>query len=239
MLAAIEIRFQKKDKMNFNYFPLIVALTVVLTTTTVLGQKEAKPYKCGFITKDLSELTKNYQTFWRHLGVQHGEIVASVGASNGYIEVQTSAFVDSVHWTLQDIDTACLNYKELNQVISYHEKLIDRKLNGIFDIVIGNVSSTNLPRQNYDRILLVNVFHELSAKRLIMLDISNSLRDNGHVVIMERMATKSGHRHGDCGHPKLLESEFIHEMTTYGFELVTKVVPYKKAASTYYTFKKD
>jgi|LakMenE01Jun11ns_1017448.scaffolds.fasta_scaffold9629915_1 hypothetical protein len=225
--------------MNYNFFTFIVALTVFFNATNVLGQKKVRPYKCGFISKDLSELTNNYQNLARHLGVQNGEMVASVGASNGYVEVQISSFVDSVHWTLQDIDTACLNYKNLSQVIDYHEKLINRKLNGSFDIVIGSVSRTNLPSQSYDRILLVNVFHELSAKKPIMLDISNSLRDNGRVVIMERMATKSGQKHGDCGHPKLLESEFIHEMTSYGFELVTKVIPSKKAASTFYTFKKD
>jgi len=237
-LAAIDLGFQEK-KMTYKYIYLIVALTVCISTTAVLGQKEPKPYKCGFIPKDFSELTENYQSFYRHLGVRQGEIVASVGASNGYVEVQISSFIDSIYWTIQDIDTACLNYKELNKVINYHEKLINKRLNGTFDIVIGNISRTNLPIQHFDRILLVNVFHELSDKKSIMLEIHNSLKEHGLVVVMERMATKSGQNHGDCGHPKLVESEFIAEMTTYGFDLLTKVLPTKKSASTFYTFRNN
>ena len=225
--------------MTYKYFYLIVALTVFVSTTDVLGQKKPRPYKCGFISKDFSELAENYQNFSRHLGVRQGEIVASVGASNGHVEVQVSSFIDSVHWTIQDIDTACLNSKELNKVISYHEKLTNKKLNGTFDIVIGNISRTNLPIQHFDRILLVNVFHELPDKKSIMLDIHSSLKAQGLVVVMERMGTKSGQKHGDCGHPKLVESEFIAEMATYGFELLTKVLPAKKSASTFYTFRNN
>jgi hypothetical protein len=68
--------------MNYNFFTFIVALTVFFNATNVLGQKKVRPYKCGFISKDLSELTNNYQNLARHLGVQNGEMVASVGASN-------------------------------------------------------------------------------------------------------------------------------------------------------------
>jgi hypothetical protein len=38
-----------------------------------------------------------------------------VGASNGAIEAQISVFIDSINWTIQDIDSSCLNRKNLDK----------------------------------------------------------------------------------------------------------------------------
>ena len=70
----------------------------------------------------------------------------------------------------------------------------------------------------------------------IMNDIKGSLNENGQIVIMERMAKKSGQRHGDCGHLKLVEEEFLFEMNKYGFKSIKKVLPDKKTNLTFYTF---
>lgn len=217
----------------------LTAFLICLTVIFSFAQENARPYTCGFITKDLSELKENYQRY-SHLGVQAGETVASVGASNGYVEVQLSCFVDNVNWTLQDIDTGCLNPNELEKVIAHHESLTGKKINANFEIVIGTESKTNLLLATYDRVLLVNVFHEISQpnRKDVLIDIYAALKENGFVNIMERMGTKPGQKHGDCGHIKLLEPDFVEEMKSYGFEFVAKAMPTKKSAVTFYSFKK-
>jgi hypothetical protein len=41
---------------------------------------------------------------------------------------------------------------------------------------------------------------------------------------MERMGEKAGQVHGDCKFPKLLETDLLHEMNIYGFQLVNKQI---------------
>lgn len=175
--------------------------------------------------------------FSKPLGVQQGEVVASVGAGNGYIEAQISCFVPNVSWTLQDIDSGCLNEEEFQKVKAYHERLLGSSIQGTFTLVLGEEEQTNLLRNTYDRVILVNVYHELSGRKPMMEDIYGALKANGVVVMMERMAKKPGERHGDCKQPKLLETELLIEMDSFGF-VTASPLPNDTNVLSYYTFKK-
>ncbi|GHM98558.1 hypothetical protein WSM22_00480 [Cytophagales bacterium WSM2-2] len=200
------------------------------------GQKPERPYRGGFVTKDWAEVRSNYDLFYKNLGVKKNENVASVGASCGYIEVQVSALIDSINWTLQDIDTTRLNRANFNKVLRYHEKLKGSPIAGQFKLVVGKISKSNLEKNSYDRVLLINVYHEISDRKSILTEIKESLKPGGSVVIMERMAHKQGQKHGDCKLPKLWEPDFLVEMKNFGFQMSGKIVPVKKFPMVYYTF---
>jgi hypothetical protein len=93
------------------------ALLIVsaLTAGALLGQKKERPFKCGIVPKDYNELKKNYEDFAKPFNRKKGETIAIVGASNGAIEAQISVFIDSINWTIQDIDSSCLNRKNLDK----------------------------------------------------------------------------------------------------------------------------
>lgn len=193
--------------------------------------------KCGFFSKDSTTFREGYVSYYQHLGVQEGERVASVGAASGSVELTISSYVKNVFWTLQDIDTSCLNVRVFNKFKDYDEQLLNRKIEGDFEFVIGEEMSTRLPREQYDRILLVNVYHELTEREALMQDLKGALKQNGLVAIQERMATKRKQKHGDCGHPKLMETDFVEEMNRYGFILEKKIQAERMSQLCYFIFK--
>ena len=93
----------------------------------------------------------------------------------------------------------------------------------------------DLKENYYDRILLLNVYHELTKKQPILSDIWKSLKSNGVLVIMERMAHRKGKMHGDCNHLMLYEPDFLKELNGLHFELANKN---EQGNITYYIFKK-
>ncbi|MCZ8022831.1 MAG: hypothetical protein O9294_13780 [Cytophagales bacterium] len=215
----------------------ILLLFFFLTKSIYLfSQERGQPFKCGYGVKNKADLTRYFNDVYSNIEVKKDDYVASVGSSSGYVEALISLFVDSVNWTLQDIDTSCLNHSEVKKVISYYEEILPKKINSNFEIIIGTELQTNLPRGKFDKVILLNVFHELSDRISIMNDIKGSLNKNGQIVIMERMAKRYGQRHGDCGHLKLVEEEFLFEMNKYGFKSIKKVLPDKKTNLTFYTF---
>jgi SAM-dependent methyltransferase len=204
-------------------------------SANAIGQKPPRPYRCGFVTKDSTELKAYYRDIWRFANVMRGERVASVGAGNGYVEAQINMVVDSVNWTLQDIDTACLNAREWANVLAHHEKIMQKKSSGSFELVRGAIDQTNLARNHFDRILLFNVYHELSAPTPMLADIRGALNADGVLVLMEKMARKKGERRRDCGHVMPWEPDLLHELEQAGFKLESKVVA--KTFFTFYTFR--
>jgi SAM-dependent methyltransferase len=199
---------------------LILFFICLWSTTSWCQQKIEKPYTCGFPVYDMKVAQANYQASSQYFRCQPGEVIASVGASNGYIEVQISLWVDSLQWFLQDIDSVCLF--EFPRVKQHFEKLSRKSISGSFSLVLGNYQETKLPTYTFDRILLSNVYHELSDRLLIMKDVFSKLKPGGVVVIMERMGSRRGQRHKDCGHLKLFEPDFIREMEAFSFRLLKK-----------------
>ena len=223
--------------MNRSKHILLLVIEMVLWSSYGYCQKD-KISNCGYYSKDLKSLKQNFDRNSKFLGLKTGDVVASVGAGNGSIEIQTSSFIDSLHWTLQDINADCLNRANVENMILHHESLINKTIKATFEIVIGEQTKTNLAREAFDRLLLINVYHELVYKNKILDDIRGALRPTGLLVVMERMANKRGETHGDCGHPRLVEQDLVAEMKNAGFEMVSKQKPDKKLPTTFYTFKK-
>ncbi len=200
-----------------------------------LAQAIKKP-NCKILSTDLLDLPENYDRYHKCLGVNNGERVASVGAGYGRIELHVSLFVDSVKWTLQDIDTTCLSSARVRKSKRIYEKASGRQINSTFSTVLGRRDNTNLPEKTFDRITMVDTYHELSSREAILQSVRAALKDSGKLVIMERMGNQAGDIHG-CGFPKILEPDLISDMRKYGFEFVSKVVPNEELDITYYTFK--
>ena len=158
------------------------------------------------------------------------------------MEASIASYVDGISWTLQDIDTVCLNTREFRKILAYTVTLKNKPIKDSFTIVIGNEKSTNLINNNYDRILLINTYHELPHKVDILKDIYAKLKINGCLVVSDRFAEKKGVVRKDCGHEEPTELELLSTLETAGFILISKKdIPKKRHYShecTIYTFAK-
>ena len=179
-------------------------------------------------------MIENYEKYGKFIGCKEGETIASIGAGNGRQGVQISCVINGITWYLEEIDASRLY--EFDKVLAYHQKIKGTPISADFHLVLGEGTSTLLPKGIFDRVIMINVFHEISNRKPIMLEIKELLNDGGELVIMERMGSEAGQKHKDCKHPKLFEPDFLSEMSDYGFEPDGQVVGEKVSALTYYTF---
>ncbi len=217
---------------------LTISLLFFIILTTFGQENIAQLSKFKYFSKDSVESRRYYNFSLKHLGVKNGEKVASIGAGNGNNEIQIAIQMENVDFTLQEIDTSSLNSIIFNQIKNYYEKIIGRKINNPFSIIIGNENQTNLLPDTYDRIIVLNTYHEVTDRQSIMSDIGRSLKKNGIVVIMESIARKKGQRHQGCNHPKLWEADFISEMQGFNFKLISRYQHKKSISQIFYTFER-
>ena len=219
-----------------NLFKIIIILCFF--TPDILGQEILKPDKFKIYVKNMTQLKNAYKYDLSHIEVKKGEKVASIGAGDGSKEVQIAIVNEGIDWTLQEIDSVSLNPKSFKNVIESFEKIIQKPINENFSIVIGNLEKTNLLYDAYDRVLLLNVYHEITDRQRFMAEIHRVLKEKGRVVIMESMARKIGQRHQGCNDLKLWEPDFLTEMEKFNFKLVTRNRPREKSFETFFVFEK-
>ena len=154
-----------------------------------------------------------------HLYLQPHEKVASLGCGGGLWEVVASFDAQYVEFHLQDINQDLLNVSELQKTIQYFEKQFGRPTNCSFHITIGTPKVTNLPSNYFDKVLLINSFHEFDYQSDRLAECQRILKPNGHLIIEEQLAKYSGELHEGCGKRLFLEEELELLLITYNFEI--------------------
>ena len=153
---------------------------------------------------------------------QQNETIASIGASSGVWEIWFASQVDYLTFYLQDTDAQNCNQEEINEGIAYFEKLVGKKNTGKFIPIIGTQSSTNLPTNTFDKVLIVNTLHEFETPEIILQDINRILKSNGKLFIEEQSAKFSGEIHGGCGKRLFTENELSDILSKCRFEVIER-----------------
>lgn len=193
-----------------------------------------KPYNHKRFPDNYSEIQRDYESYYYLNACHRGETIASIGAGNGIKEIQISCFIEGITWYLQEIDSSRLY--QFEEVLTYHENLIGSSINADFNLVLGTENSTGLPHGIFDRVLMLNVFHEIESREGIMREIHQLLNEDGVLIIMERIGKTVGEVHGDCNYPKLMEPNFLQEMNDYGYTLKRKKLGEEISNLMFYTF---
>ena len=212
---------------------IIIALFLSLNG---FSQSNKQIAKFKTFSKDSTNLKEYYRTSLSKFNLKKGEKIASIGAGYGNQEVAMSIFNDDIEWTLQDIDSTVLNPQLFDDVLHYFENMIQKPIKAKFSFVLGDEKKTNLPENTYDKILIINTYHEITERPSILADVRRALKKNGQVIILESMAKKKGQIHQGCHDLKLWEPDFLKEMEGFNFKLLDKVIPKKGVLWSYYTF---
>ncbi len=187
------------------------------------GTKIFRPYPCGpVLDKESIQIFKRQNEF---LGLRPGMTFADVGASSGYYDGAMAVFLDSVTFYLNDIDTHCLNEKNLNKVLRYYSKLKGSSIEASnpFHYVIGTNTQTHLPENNFDVIFSNATAHVLDQPDSILKDLQRKLKPDGHLFIRDEFVyngerKKCGSK--KCGHLLLQYEAFVELMSRNGFVVV-------------------
>lgn len=192
------------------------------------------PYNYKRFPDSHSEIRRDYESYYYLNACQQGETIASIGAGNGIREIQISCFIEGITWYLQEIDSSRLY--QFEEVLKFHENLMGSSISADFNFVLGTENSTGLPHGIFDRVLMLNVFHEIESRDEIMMEIHQLLDEDGLLIIMERIGKTEGEIHSDCGYSKLMEPIVLQEMNDYGYRLKRKQLGEEMSNLMFYTF---
>ncbi|MGZ3864031.1 MAG: methyltransferase domain-containing protein [Bacteroidia bacterium] len=131
---------------------------------------------------DMFETKKQLTDF---MEINPGEVIAEVGAGSGWNLGVLSTIYDSLTLYAEDVSTKELSQRKLQKTIAYYSKQRKTKQTNKFIRVIGSFSSTNLPDNTFDKILLIDAFHDFTQKDEMIEDIAKKLKPNGKIYILD------------------------------------------------------
>ena len=105
-----------------------------------------------------------------------GEIIADIGAGNGYIEAMLSIYNDSLTFYIQDIDTSVCNQITIDEVVDFYQEVNGRPFTNKFIVVNGTDTETNLPDSTFDKILMLRTYQYLKEPRKFIMEVRENLK---------------------------------------------------------------
>ena len=152
-----------------------------------------------------------------------GEVVADIGAGNGYIEAMLSIFFDSITFFIQDIDTSVCNQKTIDDVVRFYEQVNGVPFTNSFIIANGTDSTTNLPDNTFDKIFMFYTYQYIRKPREFILDVRKKIKNDGLFYVInpqyDDYSDLDYQRQQFGWNASPLEKE-ISEIISCGFELI-------------------
>lgn len=136
--------------------------------------------------------------------IEPGMVVADIGAGNGYYTVRLAERVGPEGRVLaQDIDREALS--------RLGDRVVRERLDNV-SIKPGAPDDPRLPKNSFDRIFMVHMYHEVSEPYALLWRMWPALRQDGQVIVVD--IDRPTDQHGID--PLLLSCEFKQ----VGYELV-------------------
>lgn len=148
------------------------------------------------------------------MGLKEGMTVAEIGTGTGYFARRIAKAVGPTGKVLAvDIQP---------EMLSLLEKYAAEE--GVKNIVpiLGTETDPKLPKAGVDRILMVDVYHELQKPEEMLAHIRESLAPGGRVVVVEYRAEDDTASHIKADH-RMSAEQVLSEWNPAGFELVNRV----------------
>ncbi len=158
------------------------------------------------------EQEENSTTLIKNMELQPDDVIADVGAGSGFHVFKMAPIVSNGMIYAVDIQPEML-YE------------MDRKANSLevknVELVQSSEQSVNLPQQAIDKILIVDVYHELSYPVEMIRSMHQALQPAGKIYLIE-------YRAEDPSIPiktihKMSEAQAVKEFEAHGFKLLKNI----------------
>ena len=205
-------------------FKPAIAAAFVLFSYTVAAQK-MQTFKdhCGAFYESMAHLYKIKQAELDFYQFKPGQTIASIGAQCCHWEAAYAAVTDSVTFYLEDIDSSKFKKSQADFAWNYYGTLRGQPMTSNYKMILGDEKSTSLPENSFDKILIINSFHEFTFVTEMLTDIKKKLNRGGILYIDEALPIKQGQLHGICNHPMLTNEETIAVLANNGFEYMNGI----------------
>jgi len=138
----------------------------------------------------MQDLQKMQQKEIAFYDFRSGQTIASIGAQCCHWEAAYAATTDSVTFYLKDIDSSKFKKNQVEFAWNYFATLRDRPMACDYKMIIGDERSTSLPENTFDKILIINSFHEFTFQVEMLADIKKKLKPGGILYIDEALPKK-------------------------------------------------
>jgi SAM-dependent methyltransferase len=196
---------------------LLQIFSFCIANTALSQQLISLKNHCGLYCKTIEQVQKQFNDQLKFYDFHSGEMVASIGAQCANWEAIFASRTDSVTFYLEDIDSASLNEKQVSFAWAYYSSLRGKPITCDYKIVIGTETTTNLPDNAFDKIVVINSFHEFTDKQQMLADIRKKLKPDGILMIDETLAQKSGELHIQCKKRIYTDEEMVAIFKENGF----------------------
>ena len=174
----------------------------------------------SFSTEDARDRVGEAEQVAQLAGVSPGMWVADVGAGEGYYTVRLSPLVGPKGRVLaEDV---------VQQTTNRLAQRVQRERLDNIAVRLGTPDDPKLPPHSFDRIFIVQVYHEVASPYAFLWHLREGLKPDGEVVVVE--SNRPVPRHGMP--PAVLRCEFA----AVGLEQ-TQMVPLGSGESYFASFK--
>ena len=166
----------------------------------------------NWLERSSREKEENTTALIQNMNIKTTDNIADIGAGSGYhvfkmAPLNTKGFVYAV-----DIQPEMLNAILKNPKFEKHTNI---------ELIQGDEKSVNLPENTFDKILMVDVYHEFNYPKEIILSIKKALKDTGKIYLIE-------YRLEDDSVPikkihKMSEKQAVKEFNAAGFRFDTNI----------------
>jgi ubiquinone/menaquinone biosynthesis C-methylase UbiE len=124
----------------------------------------------------------NVNYIFQQAGIKKGSFVADIGCHEGYLSVHLAKKVGSEGQVFA-VDVRA------DRLASLKEHIKDRDINNV-NIVLGDFDNPKLPKNALDVVVIMDTYHEMTAYMTILEHVKKSLKDNGRIVIIEKLKSR-------------------------------------------------
>ena len=162
----------------------------------------------NWLERSSREKEENTSKLIKNMNIKTTDVIADIGAGSGY----------------QVFKMAPLNYKGAVYALDIQPEMLNAILKNPkfekytnIELVQGDEKSVNLPENTFDKVLMVDVYHEFSYPKEMILSIKKALKSDGKIYLIE-------YRMEDTSVPiktihKMSEKQAIKELEAAGFQL--------------------
>lgn len=154
-------------------------------------------------------IQKKANTSFSFYSFKNNETIVSVGAMSCMTEIYFALQRQNLNFYLENILSKHLNDSVFQFTKNHFEKLYHKQLNSNFHLVIGNDSSTTLPKSIADKVIVENSFHEFSLPQKMFQDFYKILKPNGKLYFNEYLRTSKYTVHSGCKKRLFSQEEII------------------------------
>ncbi len=162
----------------------------------------------NWLERSNREQEENTSKLIKNMNIKASDYIADIGAGSGYHVFKMAPIANKGAVYAVDIQPEMLNAILQNPKFEQNTNI---------ELVQGDEKSVNLPKNTFDKVLMVDVYHEFNFPKEMIISIKEALKENGKIYLIE-------YRLEDESVPiktihKMSEKQAVKELNAAGFRL--------------------